>query len=356
MRIQARHVFILTTYALLSHYKCVLSEAPKDYDRLPTLEDNQRMYEENKSLPLSLNDVEKLFRYKETMEFLNSFEDPVHRDIIRQQLMYCPYNALCTFSFNLFLIDVMSISACYPCSCESNCTYNCCPDILSYKEWVDSNENIAPKTDDCFRTYLKPKDIIKDDGYQLVYRCKGVDWQHQNVCFLGYSTARETLDEVTPVTDTENQISYINRQCALCNNISNESLMDWNFELRCTQTNVLYDVETNIVDFVRNIGQCNLKFTPRGQHYNTCRHVIGNCNVTGRWKTFDYALLSGCLFYEMEYIVPPNINRSRPLLSFRYFIILSSEPGQSISYKITYAPSEDSDQPAHQRSLSGGLA
>ena len=59
----------------------------------------------------------------EKHKHMETFDEPGHRELIRQQLLYCPYTALCGFSFNLYLRTSWpreAIPACRDCSCAQN--------------------------------------------------------------------------------------------------------------------------------------------------------------------------------------------------------------------------------------------
>ena len=278
----------------------VTPENRHDYDRLPNYDHNFRMYMENGTI-LSLDATEELFRYKETTEFLDSFKNDVQREIISYQLRYCPYTALCTFSFNLFLAEAVDVSTCSPCSCAADCeaTENCCPDIVDFSSWSDVNKTLSVRNHDCFQNYLKPNMLAR--GYRMVYKCGGDTWFQQRRCDKALDSSSKVLKEIIPVTDQSSGIVYISKQCALCNNVTIESLAYWKAELQCFGQNHLYNTETNVVDFILDTGSCNVEYTPSEKKTDTCPHMIGNCNVTGQWAVFDSFVLSACLFYDVQY-------------------------------------------------------
>ena len=298
----ARQLFyIITIHYYVCSYVLCLSAENKTFDRLPTYEDNKRLYYQNGFRLLTFTDVEELFMYKETIEFLESFEDKVHREIVRQQLLYCPYTSLCTFSFNLYFSGYDS--ACKPCSCEPGCIKDCCPDALNYSKWKEVNKNIPPIIEECFWTYFKWSEYYREDGYMMVYKCNVTDRQHQELCNVKHPLSHEMFFDNIPVTDTKTNLSYVSKQCALCNNASEGSLVDWKRELVCHSNDHFYNQESDITDFVLSRRDCNLKYSPVGVQANTCRPVAGNCNVTGKWKIFDEFLLDACLFYKLSYRV-----------------------------------------------------
>ena len=259
---------------------------------------------ETTSINITSEYVEELLQRNETMAFLNSIPNHVKRSVITEQLRYCPYSNMCTFSFNLTLPEG-NVSAHLECSCsEGNSSrHKPCPDVL------DSFGVILTEPFDCFPMYLKDPKIEPDDDrllYKVIHRCPDSDGNWQ-LCDTGEGRDRTFVD-ILPVTDRTSNMIYINMPCVLCNKVKNENLIVWDTTLSCDGREVHeYTTDSEFISFTLQRPKCNLKFSlnERGERAKAMKYssIIRKCNETRNWKVFDPFISSACLFYENYYFI-----------------------------------------------------
>ena len=266
---------------------------------------------------LTFQIVELLHKTK-TKEYLDTISDEAKKSVIREQLKYCPYSELCTFSLNLIL-PKDNISSCSACSCRSDNSskHSLCPDVLDF----DSFGVVQDDPSDCVPMYLKlPKGYpyVSVKTIEAVYKCPVTD-DGKDVGSYLCPTERSARAFATllPATDNETKTTYINVACALCNGVSKENLVFWEPALICDErVQHDYKSEEQLIDFALSNPSCNIEYI----HYELekeatkrCNRVIRKCNVTGNWETHDPFISSACLFYENWYSIEVGIGKPRHL-------------------------------------------
>ena len=247
--------------------------------------------------------VDELLKRNETVKFLNSITNEIKRSVIMNQLKYCPYSKLCTFSFNL-VAPKENISACLECSCpgdNSSWEYPC-PDILDFDEF-----GVVPtKPYDCYPMFLKDPKVKPDTDrtlYKTIDKCQDNNGVLQN-CGRG-NDRHQTFIDILPVTDKITNITYINMPCAICNHVREDDLLVWDSVLSCdTREGHEYTTETNFINFVLDRPGCNVQYKldeKTGVDPVICLRIIQRCNDTGDWKEFDPVTQSACMFYDNYY-------------------------------------------------------
>ena len=112
----------------------------------------------------------------------------------------------------------------------------------------------------------------------------------------------DTVESVVPVTYQDasdgRYLNYINRQCAMCNHIPNDTrLIEWDFEIKCDS--ILSITDKNLLATIGEKG-CNMFFVPPGYYQyflETCdipSYQIAQCNETGLWKNYNETIDQGC--------------------------------------------------------------
>ena len=264
--------------------------------------------------------VDELLKRNETVKFLNSITNEIKRSVIMNQLKFCPYSKLCTFSFNL-VAPKGNISACLQCSCPGDTLSrkSPCPDILDFDEF-----GVVPTKDyDCYPMFLKdPK--VKPDAARTLY--KTIDKCHDNNgvlqnCGRG-NDRQQTFIDILPVTDKTTNITYINMPCAICNHVREDDLLVCDSTVSCDRRERQeYTTETNFINFVLDRPGCNLQYEldeKTGASPILCPHIIQRCNDTGYWEEFDHFTWSACMFYDNYYSIEVKLGEARYV--YRYVV------------------------------------
>ena len=169
---------------------------------------------------------------------------------------------------------------------------------------------------DCFFMYLKP---LKDEPlnsekpkYNANYKCPSEDTGNDGCQIVKQD---KTLIDILPVTDRTTNITYINAQCAVCNDIDEDNLVFWNMEIACEERETQeYRTETELIKFYGEISSCNPKFLLEESvevKPDVCPPVIRKCNESGHWETFDHFISSACVFFENWYSIEVKVGTPR---------------------------------------------
>ena len=279
---------------------------------------SQGRCEENvtENVTVTIACVEELLERSETLDFQRSFLNTVKRTVVAEQLRFCPYSALCVFSFNLTL-PKGNLSACARCSCPGDSTMlNPCPDALDF-----NLGDIHTKSYDCIPMYLKDPKIKADQArilYKVVHRCSDSNGDLQ-LCDTGKEPDLNFTD-VLPVTDKTTGTTYINKPCAICNNASVDDLAVWKATVSCDKREAHeYASETELIKFITDRPSCNLKYSLSEEDEvkaEKCPFIIQKCNETGNWKRFDPFISSVCKLYDNYYYV--EVGKGKPRIAYRY--------------------------------------
>ena len=249
--------------------------------------------------PLTLETVEKLLQREDTQAYLDSFTDETQKKVVKTHLQFCPYTNLCNFSFLRFLPSGFT-SSCDSCSCELDCDLknDCCPDILDFNNF---SKGTFKSQVECMAMSLKksPSALTVD----VVSKCPEYSKYHE----LCEEEFYKTVEEIVPVTDKTNNVTYKNKYCAFCHQSGTENLVFWSPTVECEQnekTQIVYKTEKDLISSVLQSSSCDIKYTLNNAEdvdTTSCIPVIDTCNITGRWASFDPFLMSACLFYENIY-------------------------------------------------------
>ena len=249
----------------------------------------------------TLEEAESLLLSDEAQLFLNSFANEIQRNVIEYHMLHCPHTPLCGFKFQNIYFDKANFdSACESCLpwCENcNATDLCCPDMLDF-------ENTARKSNTkCIIMSLKTSGSI----YETVAKCPAVFHSDAKDPCSGDGDYN-TFSDILPVTDTTTNVTYRNRQCAICNQVTNDNLLVWQPQLICDKTDAIPPVlktEKDFIQFANNSKSCDITYFMSDESVEPilCLQAVSACNVTGNWSVFDPFISMACLLYENIYTV-----------------------------------------------------
>ena len=246
----------------------------------------------------TLEEAESLLLSDEAQQFLDNFANEIQRNVIEYHMLYCPHTPLCGFEFhNIYFERTYFNSPCESCLCENcNATELCCPDILNYEHF--------PRTlnTECLFQSLK----TRGSTYETVTKCPSVYSDAKGSCSSNGNY--KTFSDILPVTDTTTNVTYRNRECALCNQVLNDNLLIWQPQLICDKADAIPPVlktEKDFIQFVNNSKSCDITYFMPDESVEpiVCLQAVSACNVTGNWSVFDPFISMACLFYENIYTV-----------------------------------------------------
>ena len=187
-------------------------------------------------------------------------------------LFYCPYADFCLLNGSIHP-DARSDrgSCCKPCYCDEDCGehLDCCFDFLDTPKIVETKKMtcVIPIT---------PADYMIEfqaffKSYYMVDTCLGNDSDHCK------SQTVEAWGSLYPVYSPSKATIYYNRNCAICNNVTDG--ISWTIYASCSQR---YTFNDNL--FLQGIkdGSCQIQFgRPEGVNIGqlSCyQNVIHSCN------------------------------------------------------------------------------
>ena len=267
-----------------------------DYYNLP---DQQEIYDK----PMSLQNASELLHLNTTRYFLNSIKDENMRLIVTEQLRYCPYTNLCNFSLNLHLHYSFD-SPCEECVCERDAggyPAPICANVLDYSLFNDLQYQEDLRA--CKAMFIKPPSDEHSE-YKVIAGCinnfEG-NTEHSHLCTA--ETMQQTFNDILPVTDTTSELTYLNKFCALCNNVDLDSVVFWEPMLKCDgRVDHNYQNEAELIKFAMETPGCNIEYSPPDYDLvEQCSTVIKSCNETGQWKEFNLFTAKACSFYDSLY-------------------------------------------------------
>jgi len=120
---------------------------------------------------------------------------------------------------------------CCACTCSDDCDIigTCCADKpLTTSPWFTANlgEVCRPTVITGNTRDWQPR------SHLLIHQCHP-DFQDSKLVSKCVDKNRNTLDEMTPVLDTQSNISYVNKYCAACNNLNENDVVSWDIKLSC---------------------------------------------------------------------------------------------------------------------------
>ena len=276
-------------------------------------------------MPMSLKNASELLKHNITQYFLNSIEDENMRLIVTEQLRYCPYTNLCNFSLNLHL-HYQFDSVCEECVCERNDSeYSAplCANVLDYSLFNDMH--YGEDLPSCTAMYLKPPSNEHTE-YKVISGCldnfEG-NTEHSHLCTS--KTVSQTFNDILPVTDITSNLTYLNKHCALCNNVKLNSVVFWEPLLQCNgRVNHNYKTEAELIKFAMETPGCNIEYTLDDyEPVELCDSVIRSCNETGQWLEFNLFTAKACLFYDSLYTATDEDMPGNRTAIFRFVFLQS---------------------------------
>jgi hypothetical protein len=207
--------------------------------------------------------------------------------------------------------DQPSQTCCEECSCNIDDCFisgSCCIEALEVL-WHNNDSNVMMS---CDYPQLRPynTELIYPNNHPpaLMFReCSRfskADLVSVDKC--EQSNKYNDIETKIPVTDNTTMFIYKNRFCAICNNITENSLHYWDVTLECSRGLLKPRTFASIVTEVLESESCNLNYYRptslgmTGPMYQ-CRDVISKCNVTGHWNTYDSFIEAACLAYSTIY-------------------------------------------------------
>lgn len=186
---------------------------------------------------------------------------------------------------------------CFPCDCNDLCPLGtCCTDTLP-----------KPKGD-----HGKATGCTENNFYAAV-RCPDgwTDVVTRQACEEG--AGLYTADE--PVTDLATHVTYRNKACAICHNVTLHTA--WNLLVTCAHYQYMYTAQSQEEFLERakddTVSQCSLKPTPPSEtkprecphdSHVWFSHSVDKCNVSGQWEAYDEEVEENChTFTDLPYRV-----------------------------------------------------
>jgi hypothetical protein len=183
-----------------------------------------------------------------------------------------------------------------PCSCEIGCTTSCCVDYaLTYYDVTS-----------CINTAYPPE-LIDFGGFVVIDKCFSSEAnQYLSVqCNTSPSNFTDFLHTM-PLTDTQNDVSYKNIFCFLCNvgtgTLNKTPVLDlrvlpWKLFVVCREfiNPDYFPILTEFIIMLKSLN-CNFKLNP-STYAKTCdrrKPEVSRCNTTGLWSDEDVDIKRSC--------------------------------------------------------------
>lgn len=206
---------------------------------------------------------------------------------------FCNGTGLSLRYYDRDLTDIRS--ACPTCTCD-RCVLNqnCCPDLAlpKYKE-ICKNDVI-----------YNPKNLLSEHYFSMITTCpNGTEKKLTQLCEDDTKLASDL--SLVPVT-SETNTTYRNIHCALCHNETDTE--SWTVDINCKEFadfNFLSSFD-EIADMIIE-KKCTVRYVQQSVHYEaiTCQPInkdlIGRCNITGTWRTYDYNIDWACNIFQLPF-------------------------------------------------------
>ena len=264
----------------------------------------------------TVEQAETLLLRNETKIFLGKFTDDIQRNIVEKHLLYCPHTPLCNFKYDdIHLYSFYDESTCRTCLCENcNDTELCCPDNIDVKK--------PHKLSNTECKYMS----LKDSGNtcEVVNKCSS----NLNSWLTDPCSSKENMDafsDILPVTDKTTNKTYMNKKCAVCNQVPEATLVSWQPQLICVEQDAIPTVlktEKDFIQFANDSRYCDIAyFMPDESVYpKFCEQTITTCNVTGNWAVYDDVIANACSLYENIYTMKVDSFETK---LYRYVLFIS---------------------------------
>jgi hypothetical protein len=230
-----------------------------------------------------------------------------------QYITICPGQDMChgdTFR-RRYAFEFSMAPACIPCDCDDSCVRKstCCPSkFLHIKNSSNTNEMLQENVYidqpplSCVQPLWNTYPEFNVQGYWLINSCPSGD-----PC----DAQKTDINSSTPVTSSSTNETYLNVDCALCNNENSQDLVFWK------QNNVLCQDRTSLLleKTLRDISElsthqfpeCNVLFYPPAtvadivKRCPTVSKLQRPCNDSGRLSMERSYLVQACNSYHLPY-------------------------------------------------------
>lgn len=248
----------------------------------------------------------------EANKLTESIANQSARELLIPYLVLCPGQDMChgeNFKMNYAFTMVPS---CSTCDCDDACVRKstCCPskflridNITDTSDTIPINDISSQPALSCVQPFWNMRHRFGREGYWLIDSCPN-----------GYKCVTPTahiwnITLSTPVTSLLTNETYLNIQCALCNNESSINLIDWKRDqILCTEraTLLLKETHKNPSRFIFTPDpMCNILFYPPSTIKNLVTPCIfikdSPCNASGLLSREKAYLSRACEEYYLPF-------------------------------------------------------
>lgn len=259
----------------------------------------------------SLSDMELVIEQTEATEYLSKFTNTFQRSIVKNHLMYCPYYSLCDIDS---FATPTSHSCCQPCDCKiDSCmdSNTCCPSIIpenAFKLQNDTDPGQSENSKNPGVSNVPDTACISADmshqsgmGFEAISHCLGDDKDHTvDMCTKVYTRESALLD-VVPVSSRTSRMVFRNKYCAKCNNVLERDMVYFDPHFSCKDQSYINNVTSTreAISLSYSQTECDISFMNNDDNslIRKCNYIIDQCNVTGKWETYDPVLEMACSLY-----------------------------------------------------------
>ncbi|CAH1797565.1 unnamed protein product [Owenia fusiformis] len=242
------------------------------------------------------------------------------------------------------------------CSCDIYCQSNrdCCLDYNSAcpadaKVAKQIQENMTTKniTFDCIDIDY---DKTSSDFRQIINTCPNMD-----TCV----NADDGIMNLIPVNDNSSDVHYINRYCAICNNVSVENIIPWPSDVECEVEEELVQSIDDLMKYIDE-GRCRIKLTAQARRcyslvtdecsedcgsdalkamcYNSPRQIVSNhdTNFKNEFCAFCNDIPTDHFMCSLIYFSINGGGTSNGLKKFSFSLLLDIDPnkGTKIGFNV----------------------
>ncbi|GFR94423.1 latrophilin-3 [Elysia marginata] len=148
-----------------------------------------------------------------------------------------------------------------------------------------------------------------DEGYLYIQSCPShfEGSQTRDLCEQERDPAKDTtMDQFARVTDMDTKVTYYNKYCAICNEVAESQIVQWNVTIDCEHFLFVYGATTfdQLLSYsLRPNSTCVVQQTLQAwvEYLTPCipkwfgENIIGSCNETGLWRVHDEDVETACL-------------------------------------------------------------
>nr|KAI8755911.1 adhesion G protein-coupled receptor E2-like [Biomphalaria glabrata] len=236
-------------------------------------------------------------------------------------LTLCPDVCYEEEKINLAHFTRCSSMNCFPCDCQKpRCLIygTCCPEVHSPPENFynsadppDVNLSSLLLSKEVATTTNRTTNISCSNNFLLLRSCpddfsdlRVRQWCEEDLLGQDMEYDKNLMDVLTKVSDPVTGVTYYNKYCAECNNVTN--VTPWSIRIDCLHYLYVYKA-INALELLRlsldKASTCKVKdqIPEPNSTYATCddnfwfERVIGDCNLTGKWTHYDPDVARLCL-------------------------------------------------------------